>query len=124
MKDDQGELYYKYNLKMQMLEEKREACEINKKRFEKEREESRMIWNEEKRSLENLTEMWGECEEIGRLRCELGDFINEEQKALSRREEELKEERLRVYRMEQECEEERREAGRDLSEEKFLCQES
>ncbi len=85
MKDDQGELYYKYNLKMQMLEEKREACEINKKRFEKEREESRMIWNEEKRSLENLTEMWGECEEIGRLRCELGDFINEEQKALSRR---------------------------------------
>lgn len=110
------ELYQEYRTQMLRTEEDKEAYQRKVRRFEQEKEESREICKEEKRSVDHLTEMWGECEDIGRLRCEMGDFMDEEQKNLERQEAELAEEYQNICRQERCYEDQYREACRKLDE--------
>ncbi|MSS38612.1 hypothetical protein [Clostridium porci] len=111
------DLYQEYRIKMFDIEERKEEYQRRKREFEQELEVSRECFREEHTVLEHLAEMWGECEDIGRLRCELGDFIDSEQKNLNQKEEELAGEYQDICRQERAYEAWYEEACRNLAEE-------
>lgn len=121
--DLRQDLYQEYCKKMLEIEEKREEYQRRNRNFEQERKECRERFKEENAVLERLTEMWGECEDIGRLRCELGDSFDEEQNNINQREEALAGEYQDICRQERSYEEWYKEELKNLTEEDVTWQE-
>lgn len=85
-------LYDEYRQKMVKWECDEEEYERKKRDFKKEEDESHKVCEEERHSMEQMLEMWGDCEDSGKLRCEFYDFVMEEKKNLAKKEQELSDE--------------------------------
>lgn len=121
--DLREDLYQEYRMRMLEIEDKKEEYQRRKRSVEQEKEESREYFRQENTVLEHLNEMWGECEDIGRTRCEVGDFIDEEQQKLYQVDEELDGEYQDICRLECTYEELYKEAQWKLTEEEEARQE-
>jgi len=99
------EVYEQYKNEMYQMEERLESIQFKKREFEKEKEERRAVFREEEESLNMLLEMWGECEDIGRMRNAYHDFFDEEIKQERQQEEGLESEYRKIKQQERLCEE-------------------
>lgn len=97
------EVYEQYKNEMYQIEESLEHIQYKKRETEK--EERRAVFREEEESLNILMEMWGECEDVGRIRNEYHDFFDEEIKQERQQEETLESDYRKVKQKEMRCEE-------------------
>lgn len=99
------EVYEQYKNEMYQMEERLESIQYKKRELEKEKEERRAVFREEEESLNILLEMWGECEDIGRMQNVYHDFFDEEIKRERKQEEGLESEYRKIKQQERLCEE-------------------
>ena len=99
------DVYEHYKNEMYQIEEGLERIQYKKRGLEKEKEERSTVFREEEESLNILREMWGECEDIGRIRNGYHDFFDEEIKQERQQEETLESEYRKMKQLEMRCEE-------------------
>ena len=99
------DVYEHYKNEMYQIEEGLERIQYKKRGLEKEKEERSAVFSEEEESLNILREMWGECEDIGRIRNGYHDFFDEEIKQERQQEETLESEYREMKQQEMRCEE-------------------
>ena len=99
------DVYEHYKNEMYQIEEGLERIQYKKRGLEKEKEERSAVFREEEESLNILMEMWGECEDIGRIRNGYHDFFDEEIKQERQQEETLESEYREMKQQEMRCEE-------------------
>ena len=99
------EVYEQYKNEMYHIEESLESIQYKKRELENEKEERKAVFREEEESLRILLEMWGECEDSGRIRNGYHDFFDEEIKQERQQEEALESEYRKMKQLEMRCEE-------------------
>lgn len=102
---DREELFYQYQVKIRHLEEDREEYERQRRMLEEDKEQARIEFGQDRSCIENIRNLWGDCEDSGRLSAEFEDSVEEEYREMERREEKLQQERRRFQKETSLCEE-------------------
>lgn len=113
---DREELFYQYQTTLRKLEEDEEQYERKKRYLEEDRGQARMEFGQDRERIEDMINVWGNCEDSGRVFAEFEDSVEEEYREMERREEKLQEERSQLRKEISACEEWYEQESRELLE--------
>lgn len=114
---DREELFFRYRANMERLEGEREGYERKMRRLEAERAQARAEFEQDRSRIENIRNIWGDCEDWGRLMTDFEESAEEAYREMERQEESLQEEKRRFQKEMLRCEEWYQEETRKLPEE-------